>query len=96
MMPNQRRAGIDADPALLETGCTVWDGRWIPIRVAPQCAVLSPMLKNVYLHPVDVQLRQSGYELVSLSGMLETLRVIGEVCQCKFYTALFMISALMN
>lgn len=38
--------------------------QWTPTRGTPQGAVLSPLLANIYLHPLDVQMRQSGYEMV--------------------------------
>lgn len=37
---------------------------WAPGLGTPQGAVISPLLANIYLHPVDVALRESGYELV--------------------------------
>ena len=38
--------------------------QWTPTRGTPQGAVLSPLLANIYLHPMDRQLRHLGYELV--------------------------------
>jgi RNA-directed DNA polymerase len=37
---------------------------WAPGLGTPQGAVISPMLANLYLHPVDVALREAGYEMV--------------------------------
>lgn len=37
---------------------------WTPERGTPQGAVISPLLANIYLHPVDVAMRQAGYRLV--------------------------------
>lgn len=37
---------------------------WNPAAGTPQGAVISPLLANVYLHPVDVAMRQAGYTLV--------------------------------
>ena len=37
---------------------------WAPGLGTPQGAVISPMLANIYLHPVDVALREAGYEMV--------------------------------
>lgn len=44
----------------------VLDGmkRWQPERGTPQGAVISPLLANVYLHPVDALMTQEGYRLV--------------------------------
>jgi len=37
--------------------------RWTPTRGTPQGAVLSPLLANIYLHPLDVRLSK-GYAMV--------------------------------
>ena len=39
-------------------------GTWTPDQGTPQGAVLSPLLANLYLHPLDQLLRASGYRLV--------------------------------
>ena len=38
--------------------------RWTPTGGTPQGAVLSPLLANIYLHPLDVALSDAGYESV--------------------------------
>jgi RNA-directed DNA polymerase len=38
--------------------------RWTPETGTPQGAVLSPLLANIYLHPLDQLLKQEGYRLV--------------------------------
>ena len=38
--------------------------RWQPEAGTPQGAVLSPLLSNVYLHPLDVHMRERGYKMV--------------------------------
>ena len=38
--------------------------RWTPTRGTPQGAVLSPLLANLYLHPLDVELTEAGYRIV--------------------------------
>lgn len=37
---------------------------WRPTRGTPQGAVLSPLLANCYLHPLDVLMEQRGYRMV--------------------------------
>ncbi|HET6607659.1 MAG TPA: group II intron reverse transcriptase/maturase [Rhodopila sp.] len=38
--------------------------RWQPTTGTPQGAVLSPLLANLYLHPLDVLMERSGYRMV--------------------------------
>jgi len=38
--------------------------RWTPETGTPQGAVLSPLLANIYLHPLDQMLSQEGYQSV--------------------------------
>ena len=38
--------------------------RWQPDAGTPQGAVLSPLLANLYLHPLDLIMEQSGYRMV--------------------------------
>lgn len=38
--------------------------RWTPTTGTPQGAVLSPLLANIYLHPLDLEMEQSGYRMV--------------------------------
>lgn len=44
----------------------VMDGatRWRPEAGTPQGAVISPLLANIYLHPVDVAMRSDGYAMI--------------------------------
>ena len=37
---------------------------WVPETGTPQGAVISPLLANVYLHPVDTAMREAGFTLV--------------------------------
>ncbi len=37
---------------------------WTPVTGAPQGAVLSPLLSNIYLNPLDHQLAEQGFEMV--------------------------------
>lgn len=45
---------------------SILDGleQWTPAAEAPQGAVLSPLLSNVYLDPLDHLLARSGFEMV--------------------------------
>lgn len=38
--------------------------RWTPTGGTPQGAVISPLLANLYLHPLDCLLRERGYQMV--------------------------------
>ena len=38
--------------------------RWTPTGGTPQGAVISPLLANIYLHPLDRQVKQQGYRMV--------------------------------
>jgi RNA-directed DNA polymerase len=38
--------------------------RWTPVGGTPQGAVISPLLANIYLHPLDCQMEQKGYRMV--------------------------------
>jgi len=37
---------------------------WEPAKGSPQGAVISPLLANIYLHPVDRAMKEAGYEMV--------------------------------
>jgi RNA-directed DNA polymerase len=47
-------------------GQDILDGleRWSPAAGTPQGAVLSPLLANLYLHPLDRQMAEAGYRMV--------------------------------
>jgi RNA-directed DNA polymerase len=38
--------------------------RWTPTAGTPQGAVISPLLANLYLHPLDVEMSKLGYRMV--------------------------------
>jgi RNA-directed DNA polymerase len=38
--------------------------RWTPTGGTPQGAVISPLLANIYLHPLDCHMKQKGYRMV--------------------------------
>jgi RNA-directed DNA polymerase len=54
---------------------------WTPTQGAPQGAVLSPLLSNVYLHPLDVALRAAGIEAVRYADDLVLLCHSAEAAQ---------------
>jgi RNA-directed DNA polymerase len=39
--------------------------RWRPTTGTPQGAVISPLLANLYLHPLDLLMKQSGYRMAT-------------------------------
>jgi RNA-directed DNA polymerase len=38
--------------------------RWTPTTGTPQGAVVSPLLANIYLHPLDLEMEETGYRMV--------------------------------
>jgi len=50
--------------AFLKTGIQEGTSAWTPEAGAPQGAVLSPLLSNIYLDPLDHHLAQAGFEMV--------------------------------
>jgi RNA-directed DNA polymerase len=54
---------------------SVMDGlsEWTPEEGTPQGSVISPMLANVHLHPVDLALNRAGFEMVRYADDLVIL-----------------------
>lgn len=50
--------------SFLKAGILDGAEQWTPEQGAPQGAVLSPLLSNIYLDPLDHQLAAAGYEMV--------------------------------
>ena len=51
--------------------------RWTPTGGTPQGAVISPLLANIYLHPLDERMATLGYRMVrkkSLQGFVDKIR----------------------
>lgn len=70
---------------------------WTPTRGSPQGAVLSPLLANIYLHPLDKLMRESNFRMVryaddfvilcdSQEEALEALRMVQEWVQANGLT----------
>ena len=55
---------LDLIEAYLHQGVLEGMKLWMPEKGTPQGAVISPLLANVYLHPVDTAMRQAGFTLV--------------------------------
>ncbi len=39
--------------------------QWTPTTGSPQGAICSPLLANIYLHDLDVEMRQAGFVMVT-------------------------------
>jgi RNA-directed DNA polymerase len=50
--------------AFLDQGVLDGDREWVPEEGSPQGAVVSPLLSNIYLDPLDHLMEQRGYEMV--------------------------------
>lgn len=50
--------------AFLQAGIMEGNQEWEPEAGAPQGAVLSPLLSNIYLNPLDHEMSQQGYKMV--------------------------------
>lgn len=46
---------------------------WTPEKGSPQGAVISPLLANLYLHPVDVAMTAAGFEIIRYADDLVVL-----------------------
>src|SRR5215467_8958086 len=55
--------------------------RWTPTGGTPQGAVISPLLANLYLHPLDCQMQQKGYRMVRYADDFVVLCQSGEKAQ---------------
>jgi RNA-directed DNA polymerase len=61
--------------AFLRQGVMEGMRTWTPTRGTPQGAVISPLLANIYLHPLDKLMRDAGYEMTRYADDL--------VVQCR-------------
>lgn len=55
--------------------------RWTPTGGTPQGAVISPLLANLYLHPLDCHMRQKGYRMVRYADDFVVLCQTAETAQ---------------
>ena len=55
---------LDLIQAFLDQDILEEAKRWTPSQGTPQGAVLSPLLANLYLHPLDADLTGAGYRIV--------------------------------
>lgn len=56
-------------------------GRWTPANGTPQGAVISPLLANLYLHPLDVHMTERGYRMVRYADDFVVLCASAEEAQ---------------
>jgi RNA-directed DNA polymerase len=52
--------------------------RWTPTQGSPQGAVISPLLANIYLHPMDMLMAERGYRMVRYADDFVILCRTGE------------------
>jgi len=55
--------------------------RWTPTGGTPQGAVVSPLLANLYLHPLDVRMRAKGYRMVRYADDFVVMCPSGQMAQ---------------
>jgi RNA-directed DNA polymerase len=55
--------------------------RWTPTGGTPQGAVISPLLANIYLHPLDCHMKQKGYRMVRYADDFVVLCQTGKQAQ---------------
>ena len=55
---------VDLIEAYLQQDIVKEMERWTPTGGTPQGAVISPLLANLYLHPLDYHMQQKGYRMV--------------------------------
>lgn len=55
---------LDLVSAFLDQEVMSGLGRWTPEEGTPQGAVISPLLSNIYLDPLDHRMAEEGYEMV--------------------------------
>jgi RNA-directed DNA polymerase len=58
--------------------------RWTPTGGTPQGAVISPLLANIYLHPLDCGVKQKGYRMVRYADDFVVLCQTAEQAQAAF------------
>jgi RNA-directed DNA polymerase len=58
--------------------------RWTPVGGTPQGAVISPLLANLYLHPLDCLMRAKGYRMVRYADDFVVLCPSPEKAQAAF------------
>ena len=57
--------------------------RWTPTGGTPQGAVISPLLANIYLHPLDERLAAGGYRMVRYADDCQSALNIDPLSACN-------------
>jgi RNA-directed DNA polymerase len=55
---------LDLIESFLQQDILAETARWTPVAGSPQGAVISPLLSNLYLHPLDEAMEAAGHRMI--------------------------------